>query len=249
MASLLPGLSRAHAQSSTNPESLLFDEVCVREETDQPWSIQVTGQVYSLPGCLVIVHDSKGNVLVLKEIPAGRYSRKSPLKIEIPSDGIVGDYRIIILGDEKDLRGLDLPLSSLPKEVYGYTQFAKESKSPAWFMAPENISVMTFFGHGGDVQILDGNSLVGQTGASPDPRKPWARLATVKLEPGKTYQLQQLKTFYFGAKPGIHIALQQERIFVPDQTMREIRWWRITGDPAEKTTTPSIIGDVLGVSE
>lgn len=74
-----------------------------REVTDQPWRLTFVGTIPSLPGGFLLLHDSHHRVIAKRHIPHGQYPPDEPFAIEVPADGRVGDYRLLILGQQEDL--------------------------------------------------------------------------------------------------------------------------------------------------
>lgn len=194
---------------------LLFGEACVREPVDQAWQLRLSGRVDSLAGCSVVIHDAVGQSVWRAFVPHGNYSAESPFVLEVPKDGRAGDYRIVVVGRERDVLGLDLPLSTLSQEVYGYTLFATRSGKPLWFLAAPGVTHVKVSGHSGPIRVLT------QPGAGEEARV---------LTPGKLYALDTAKTYYFKADPGIHLAFAPDRCFVPEAKLRQFAWWQRVPD-------------------
>lgn len=208
---LLAALCFAKAGETGPKETpLLFGEVCVREGKDQAWTVRIRGEVPSLAGCYVLVHDSEGKLVMKKHVPHGNYSDDKALDLTIPKDGRAEDYRIIVVGQEADIRGLNLPLTDLQLEVYGRTLFAIRPPASLWFLAEPG--GQKFSGHSGEVRVLDGTTPT----AGP-------------LEPGKLYRLDTGKTFYFRADPGVYLNFSPDRCFLPEAKLGKIAWWQLTG--------------------
>lgn len=200
------------AEASADKKSLLFSEAIVRETLDQDWTLRLRGTVPSLAGCYVLVHDSAGNLLIKRHIPHGEYREGHPLELTVPKNGRVGDYRIVVVGREADVRGFGLPLTDLQFEVYGHSLFATRSQGPLWFQAQPGSAQQKFSGTSGEVRVLREMQPV----AGP-------------LEPGQIYALDTSKTFYFSANPGVFLSFSPERTFIPEAKIQEIAWWRLTG--------------------
>jgi len=223
-------LGTVFAQSPTpSPvgNHLYFKEIIVRETVDSSWKMVFTGQVPSLPGAFLILHNAEGGVLFSQRLPRGEYTETAPFVVEIPKDGKTGDYRMIIVGQQDDMMGFNLPLSSLPSEVYTSSQFATRSEPPLWFVAHAGKHV--FGGSSGAVKVFDAEKLLLDT-----PPKPGAKRATTSsgelvLEEGKTYSLDTRQTFYFSVEPQVFLTFDKDRLFLPDERLMAIKWWQLTG--------------------
>lgn len=209
-------------------DHLLFSNANVREADDQAWTLRVRGQVPSLAGCYLLVHDARGNLVLKTHVPHGDYTGAHPLDLAIPKDGWAGDYRILVVGREADVRGLDLPLTDLKFEVYGRTLFATRSKGPLWFRAEAGETPQEFSGHKGSMKVLEGG---GQPLVGP-------------LQPGKLYTLDTTGTFYFNAKPGAYLSFSSDRIFSPNPKLAEISWWQLVNPALKAGKYPAPSGDL-----
>lgn len=217
---ILAGVSSVRAEPPPFETShLLFSSAAVRESGDQSWVLQIRGDVPSLAGCYVLVHDARGKLILKRHIPHGNYTDAHPLDLTIPKDGWAGDYRVIVVGREADVLGLNLPLSTLNLEVYSGTLFATRSPGNLWFLAEAGESPQEFVGTSGAVRILrDGKPVTGS------------------LEPGKLYALGLGKTFYFQATPGTHLSFWAERNFLPTAELNSICWWQLTNSSSPSDT-------------
>jgi len=208
-------------RAESEGDHLLFNEVCVREKSDQTWSLRIQGRVPSMAGCYVIVHEARGNLVLKEHIPYGDYTGDRAQTLTIPKDGWVGEYRLVVVGRESDIRGLELPLTDLKSEVYGRTLFATRARKPLWFLAEKGEAAQKFSGTSGVVQILkDGKPLVDAP------------------QVGELYSLDTSKTFYFKATPGAYVSFSSERVFLPDANLEAIAWWQLT-DQAPRFLVPT----------
>ncbi len=214
------------AASDEVGDHLLFSGASVRETEDQAWTLRVRGQVPSLAGCYVLVHDARGNLVLKAHVPHGEYTDGHPLDLVLPKDGWAGDYQILVVGREADVRGFDLPLSDLKLEVYGRTLFATRSKGPLWFQAEAGETPQEFSGYKGSLKILEG----GQPLVGP-------------LQSGKLYALDTTGTFYFNAKPGAYLSFSPDRNFHPDPKLAAISWWQLVNPALKPDEYPAPSGD------
>lgn len=204
---------------------LMMSNIYFHEEHDQPWELRITGNVPSFAGMLLMMHDARGNITLKRHVPHGQYAADQPLIIPIPADGIAGDYRLIILGHQEDIRGLHMPLSSLSKEVYDGTNFAARNAPPLYFKAPPGVETLRISSYSGQQQVYEGEQVVLDTKTDGElTGRTW--VAPLKIKPNAVYNFRNLKVFYFGSPDGLLLCFDINRWFVPDQKLSEIRWWQ-----------------------
>ncbi len=220
-------LAKENAKESS-PE-LFFKEAFVREDTDKPWAIVLKGEIASLAGCYIIVHNTQGRQLAIRHVESGRYPSEAPFRIEIAVDGETGDYRVLIVGHQQDVMGVKLPMTTLDYEVYGSDNFAARNAPSLWFQIRPGEEQSLFSGHSGAVRVKDGENVVLQTqimkggkGASA------STTGKVQLQPGRFYQLEIMDTFYFSIKPNPLLAFDPRRWFLPNSDVGQVAWWQLT---------------------
>ena len=227
------------AQEAHPPEPLTFQEVSFRETTDQAWTLRFAGKIPSRAGCYVLVHDKDSRVVAMAHIPYGAHPENDPFIVEIPRDGISGDYRLVIVGKQADKMGIALPVSDIALEVYGSFQFAKNGKDPLWFIAPPEVIELQFLAHRGTLEVLDANgNVLAETAQSPE-FKAYTTVVKVKVEPGKVYGIRPGVTGYYmnvGEKGRIDVAFDPAKLFVPDAQLQKVVWWQLTEKPIAAKT-------------
>lgn len=206
---------------------LMMSNIYFHEDHDQPWELRIVGTVTSLPGVFLIIHDARGRITLKHHVPHGRYTADQPLIIPIPKDAYAGDYRMIILGYQEDIRGLHMPLASLPKEVYGGTVFAARNAPPLYFKAPPGVETLSIRSSSGKQQVYEGDQVVLDTGTDGELQgRNW--VAPLKVKPDAVYNFRNLNVFYFGSPDGLLLCFDINRWFVPDNKITEIKWWKST---------------------
>jgi hypothetical protein len=233
MIGLLIGLCLAQARmdrAQAEPDAgktgnLFFQAAYLREPGDRPWQFRIAGNVPSLPGCYLFVH-GPDRLLLKRHLPHGRIVADKPLVLDMPADGVSGDYRVVIVGYQDDTLHLNLPLTTLPQEVYGRTQFAARTDGALCFRLPEGMRQMNFSASGGGLRVMQGRTKVADVKEQGERGKS-GYVAKVALSPGVDYRLEPHGTFYFGVKEGIFLTTDPRRWFVPDATLDEVKWWRL----------------------
>jgi len=219
------------AASETADDRLIYQAASCRKEEDRDWKVRIAGKVPSLAGCYLIIFNSKGERLLMEHIPSGEYSLEHPLEFTVAKDGTRGDYQMVIVGHEHDVMGIKLPLTDLKKEVYGYSYFAKRVPQSVWFLSdPEVKQYEITSGGSSKLAVLDDGKPVLAPGSSMHKGRKKTELNGV-LTPGRVYELQTTGTFYFSAKPGIYLAFDPSRCFLPDPALQKVAWWRLTENP------------------
>ncbi len=221
--------------------SVMSEGIYCRETQDQDWHVQLTGEVVSLAGIYVVVQSVEGKLIFQAKVPTGQYPADSPFTIHVPRDGQTGDYLVTILGTQADHRGLRLPYTSLPGEVYGGKVFAimparprsaDEAAAPGELVfqvtadQPEitiTQSQHTWTLHGADGQVVFDVQKHGQKSIRPNNlRTDWT--GVFKGEPGKTYLLGQ-NVRWFLTNTTMYLSTSADRWFEPDARFRTFKWW------------------------
>ncbi len=209
-------------------DSLYYQAVSCRKEEDRDWKVRIAGNVPSLAGCYLIIHNSKGERVLMKHIPSGEYPSERPLELTVPKDGTRGDYRIVIVGHQHDVMGIKLPLTDLKKEVYGDSYFAKRVPQSLWFLAdPEVKEYKISSNRRSNLAVLDNGSPALPL-PSKDQKIEEKTVLTGALRPNRIYELKTDGTFYFNVTPGIYLAFAPSRCFLPDAALQKVAWWWLT---------------------
>ena len=95
------------------PRHIMPNGYYVRESEDQEWHIAVSGKIPSLCGIYLIVYDKSGKVVHHGVVPHGDYGAESPFRVTVPKDGVAGDYKIKIIGNQPTTWESNLPLKRL----------------------------------------------------------------------------------------------------------------------------------------
>lgn len=127
----------------------------VREVTDQDWHLCLVGEIPSLCGVYVVIHDVAGKLLHHGVVPHGTYPPDRPHLVTIERDGATGDYRIVMLGTQRDKLGVTAPWTDLPYEVFGGGNFTIGRSGRVQFKAPEGVTKMHLGAFKGHLKVLD----------------------------------------------------------------------------------------------
>lgn len=207
-----------------------------REDTDQDWNIRIVGSVPSLCGIYMLVFNAEGHVIRADEVPHGIYPPESPYVINIKKDGVAGDYKIKIIGDQSDYMALNLPLTEL-KEVYevARTTIGHAPDRYLMFQVPDSVKELTVSAYKGHLQVYEDRTgkVVADTrnGAyGGDNRKSTFRFSNyVTFSPtvGTTYRLEP-ECCYFGfGGSTLYTMFTPDGWFLPDEALQDIKWWRL----------------------
>ncbi len=201
---------------------LYFSGAFVRTVPGEEWSIRITGRVPSLSGCYLLVHDAKGNVRHEQAIAQGDYE-DNPLEIRIPKSERAEDLRCVIIGQQEDVMGVNLPLTTLAYEVYGGKHFGKRSADILYFRPEGPNAELAIWGSAGSVKVLKEGRLLLE--AKPETAKRKSPVA-FHFTPGELYQLDTSHTFYFGMSHVAYLAFEPGRLFQPDPALASAPWWQ-----------------------
>lgn len=220
------GWSKAEEPGNTR---LFFDAVCVQPVAGQPWTIRVTGSISSLAGCFLVAHDDEERLVGRWLIPHGVYSQDRAFEIPVPASPSGRPCRIVVIGNQQDLLGIDLPMTSLKKEVYYSSSglFAASKAPPFWMtLAPES-RVLKFIGTSGVLHVRDGESALLQMDVLTTGHYAGSAMkGEALLDPAKVYQLDASSTFYFQITPPVYLSFDRERAFFPGKLVA-VPWWRL----------------------
>lgn len=226
------------------PPGVMSEGIYCRESSDRIWHVRLAGEVVSLAGVYMLVHDVDGRVIFQKKIPAGVYSDAEPYTVPVEPDGMTGDYLITILGSQRDYRAIRGPFTDLPHEVYGHRAFMAVpygTQMPTdvtgagnlFFKVTEANPTLTISGGGSPWEVhdvggakvfdvrTDGREVVNERNG----RKSW--VGTFRGQPGRTYVLRRWM-MYFDLTPRGYLAVSPDRWFEPDARLQELKWWRHT---------------------
>jgi hypothetical protein len=209
--------------------------IYLREATDAPWNLTLTGRIGSLCGAYLLVLDAAGKVVHQGVIPHGEYPAERPLRIPVPADGVAGDYLVKVIGYQDDVMGLAMPLSDLPLEVYGHHSFAvaHELKAvPVWFRLPAGQTKLTLGGYKGHLLLRDAqgktvadSKLDGYYAGEKHGQKfRFCHVMELELQPETDYQLYR-ECLYFSSAEPLYLVFERARWFVPDPRLDELKWW------------------------
>lgn len=221
-------LTAVAAAQETNLHHVMAGGYYAREVRDQEWHLRLAGEVPSLCGAYVVIHDAAGKTIYHGLIPRGQYPADKPFSVAIPPDGIVGDYKIVLVGHQNDMLGVAAPYTDLPFEVYGGVNFTI-GHAPGvnlYFQAPPGITNMNLGAYCGHLKVLDpAGKVVADTRVGGKPRK-YDMTIEFDVKPGETYCLQR-ECFYFNSyMPGtLFIAFDPARWFCPNPALDQVNWW------------------------
>lgn len=213
---------------------LMVNAYYIRETVDQEWNINISGNTPSLCGIYIIVYDKEGKVIFNGPVPHGEYDKTKPFAIKIPKDGVTGDYKVKIIGNQEDYLGIGLPLSNLQEVYYANRMSMGHGKgNSVIFQTRPNEKEITLFAYKAHLVVKDpkGNMIadtsnekvVKGTVLSKDK---YDNNVTFKCEPGTDYLLQPM-AMYFGAKNGFYVCLKPGTWFLPDSKLEQINWWEL----------------------
>lgn len=224
-------LASASAMAQTREPALeprmMMTAIDMRKAVDQDWELRIAGEIPSRAGTYLVMYNALGKLTLQKHIPHGVYDAQNPLVIPMAADGYVGDYRLHIIGQQEDMLGLLLPISSLPLEVYTGTYFAARQTPPIFFKAPPGVEVLHLHSARVGQEIHEGDQLVLDTQKDGVQEKlTW--VAPLKTRPDAVYSFRRMNVLYFGAKEPLHLCFDIQRWFVPDPRLDDIQWWEST---------------------
>lgn len=239
----LPVMAQAQstipAPGTAPAQHMMTQGYYVREPTDRAWNIKITGEVPSLPGMYVIVHDTAGKLLAARNIPHGTYPPDKPLILPFPPDGSSGDYKIYFVAQQDDYLGLNLPLSDLPYEVYsgGFSSLG-QSKELIAFKVSKDITRLGLRAYLGFLQIFDsdkkliadsraGISLMVPGEQNKDFYNTKDHPIEFPVDAERVYWLRA-DTMYFQPRDPTFFAFDPQRLFEPDiAKLDAVKWWEL----------------------
>jgi hypothetical protein len=206
----------------------------VREETDRVWHLKLVGKIPSLSGAYIVIHNVEGKIIHHGPIPHGEFTQAKPYTVAIPKDGITGDYRMIMVGQQGDMLGVMIPWTDLPLEVYGGSSFSvgHDKGVKPIFKAPAGVTKMSLGAYKGHLKVRDAEGkVVADTevnGKSGSKRYRYDKMITFAVTPGATYTIER-RCFYFRSYiPGTcYLTASPERWFKPSSELDKIKWWEL----------------------
>lgn len=208
------------------PQHMMAESYFLREPVDQAWQIRIVGRIPSLPGCQFLLHDVEGHLLLRKHVPHGDYTEAAPLIIDFPKDGRTGDMRLCILGQQDDLLGPRMPISTLPLEVYGSHYFAAgHNQTPIYFKTEPDMTERNIRAYKGNVRVYEGDTLIADAQAHGQKvNHDWSINFAVK--PNTIYRIDR-ECLYFRSTDGLLLVFDPDRWFVPDARLNSYNWWEL----------------------
>ncbi|MHC4872943.1 MAG: hypothetical protein ACYTFY_13960 [Planctomycetota bacterium] len=229
--------SFSYGQEVKKSYNLKASGVYFRESVDVGWKVRMICNITSMAGIMAVIHDENAEIIYKGVVPRGKYTDEKPYLISIPKDKKTGDYKLVFLGHEKELRSINMPVTTLSKEVYGGTSFAVESTVPqtkVFFQVPEKVT-LRMGGYKGHMAVSDkkGNLLfdtekIGKgegRGYVEKSQASWYYRMNVDLEPGNVYGIVRKSCFYFQSDKKIFLTFDPERWFFPSLKLQEVNWW------------------------
>jgi hypothetical protein len=240
-------LASVHAQERLGDgplTRLLQMNACyVKEDRDRAWQIRIVGNLPHGPGVYVIVYNEAGDIVHQSSAPYGAHPPEKPYLIEVPEDGKAQQYVIKLLGPQKNLKAISLPLTDLPHEVYGDTYFsfggnpASGPRRIVGFQPPSNGQPIHFSGYKGDYRILDDTGqiiadskdkvAVDSKGRNSQP----AVTMVLPLPAGKTFWIEPYQLNSLSLLEGkLYLTFDPQRWFEPKLawTLDTRPWWKGT---------------------
>jgi hypothetical protein len=225
----------------TEPEPLkrmMAQGYYFREPTDRAWTLKITGNIPSLPGAYLILHNAAGKVLYKGYLPYGEYSAAKPFIVNFPPDGMTGDYELHILGTQNDFLGIDLPMSDLPFEAYGGEWLSFNfAKTPVPFKARAGITVLGMRSYGSYLKVLDdqmqiiadaraGIKLMTPADSNKNFYNTRDHPIEFPIDPDRYYWLTG-EMMYFEPREPIFFATVPAKLFEPDAKLDAVKWWEL----------------------
>lgn len=208
----------------------------VRETEDKDWSLNFSGEVVSMCGIYVIVYGVNGEVVHNGMIPYGRYPMEKAYSIKIKKDGVVGDYKIKIIGAQSDFMALNLPLTEL-KEVYqvSRTTLGNEKGRYLLFQVPPGQNELTVSAYKGQLQVKEeatgkvvADTSKGQYGGDSTKGKfRFSNYVSFNPVPGITYRLEPQSAYFGFGDDTVYAMFAPDSWFLPNPKLIEIKWWRL----------------------
>jgi hypothetical protein len=224
---LLPGQV---AQKQEQHNTVLANGYYARETEDREWHLRLVGEIPSLCGTYIVIHDAAGKIIHHGMIPRGQYPADKPYEVAIKADGIVGDYKIIFVGHQNDRLGLSTPYTDLPFEVYGgegdSMSIGHALGVDLFFQVPAGVEKMKLGAYFGKLKVTDkAGAVIADTRVSGKVEK-YDTTLEFAVKPGETYRLAR-ECFYFRSfvPNTFYFAFDPARCFSPTSTLDQVKWW------------------------
>jgi len=223
---------------------LQADGVFVKETTDRRWQIRIAGTIPRQPGCLAVVYNEAGDVILRAPVASGTYADDRPFTINVPADGAAQQYVIKFVGQQDNLTGMIQPLTDLSFEVYGGRRFTfgpgtvPKQRALAAFQVTPDVMPLHLGGWKGDYRLYDarGEIVIDSKDSrlpAGDPRKKWdereVETLVPNLEPGNIYWFDSYGMGYLDIAIGnLYFTFDPERWFAPSLswTLADRPWWK-----------------------
>lgn len=235
-------------QPPVKPQRFMAHAYYFREVTDQPWNIKIIGEIPSMAGAYIIIHDVRGKILYKGTIDYGEYPEKKPFLIHFPADGVTGDYKFILLGQQQDFTNMDLPVSDLPLEVYGGKWFSFMAiTQPTAFRVRSGTKVLGMRSYRGHSKVYDDKmQVVADSKAGLNLMKPTEDNKGFynALDNPLEFEIDSKRHYwlsvggYFEPREDIFFAFDLARLFEPDPRLENWKWWRLVNKQSKENTTP-----------
>jgi len=205
----------------------------LREADDQIWQLRISGKISSLCGIYVIIYDKNKKVIFNGEVPGGNYPITKPYVVNIPKDGITGDYAVKIIGAQDDYMKINLPISTLPEVYYmESTTIGHDKNRKVHFKVPEDKEII-FSAYKNHLEVKDSSGKVvadtrnGKYGGSAYKAKfRYCNYIPLKCKKGEVYTILP-QSFYFRSNTGLYVMFKADGWFVPNQQLDKIKWWKL----------------------
>jgi len=202
-----------------------------REVRDQDWHVRIVGEIPSLCGAYLLIHDAKSRVIHHGVVPHGKYPSGKPFVVTVKKDGVVGDYKIIMVGHQRDKLGVTVPWTDLPYEAYGGSSFSigHDLNIKPFFKPPPGVKKMHLGAYKGHLRVLDAKGkVVADTYTQGRKHGRYDNAVEFKVKPGATYTIER-KCFYFRSYiPGtLFLAFERGRSFAPSPELDKVKWWEL----------------------
>lgn len=226
-AGLLPALCPAQ-EAKPGRYHVMCNGYYAREVKDQEWHLTLVGEIPSQSGAYVVVHDAQGKCLHHGAIPQGKYPPEKPYLVTIKPDGVTGDYKIIILGHQNDMLGLNVPFTDLPYEVYGGGTMVvgPAANVKPFFKVAEDVTTLKLGAYKGQLRVI---GAAGKTVADTREgaiKEKYDNTVEFDVVPGETYQLERECMYFRSYTPGeFFLAFTPERWFKPAPDLDNVKWW------------------------
>jgi hypothetical protein len=214
------------------PPRIMAEAIYFQEKEDRAWRLRFTGEVASRAGILFVLHDARGREIRQGIIPFGVHSAEKPFEVAVAVDGITGDYRMVMVGDQTDFLMLETPFCDLPFEVYGGSQFALATNRTLYFLTSKDEKRMALGAYGGHLKVYDeAGAIVADTekGGTRGVDKAFNRFDNVidfEVSPSTKYRIEASVT-YVHSRNRLCVAFSKEKLFVPDAALDDVKWWEL----------------------